>query len=66
MTSKHRIFTTSFASVYPLYLAKAERKGRTKSEGRYDGDRAGAAKRFPGKAGPENKPDDGVVMGWLQ
>ncbi len=29
---KHRIFTTSFASVYPLYVAKAERKGRTKSE----------------------------------
>lgn len=32
MTAKHRIFTTSFASVYPLYVAKAERKGRTKSE----------------------------------
>ena len=32
MTSKHRIFTTSFASVYPLYVAKAEKKGRTKSE----------------------------------
>jgi hypothetical protein len=28
----HRIFTTSFASVYPLYVAKAERKGRTKAE----------------------------------
>ena len=28
----HRIFTTSFASVYPLYIAKAERKGRTKEE----------------------------------
>ena len=28
----HRIFTTSFASVYPLYVAKAERKGRTKTE----------------------------------
>lgn len=28
----HRIFTTSFASVYPLYLAKVERKGRTKAE----------------------------------
>jgi hypothetical protein len=26
---KHRITTTSFASVYPLYVAKAERKGRT-------------------------------------
>ena len=32
MTTKHRIFTTSFASVYPLYVAKAERKGRTKDE----------------------------------
>ncbi|WP_017792044.1 DUF2200 domain-containing protein [Leucobacter salsicius] len=28
----HRIFETSFASVYPLYLAKVERKGRTKDE----------------------------------
>lgn len=28
----HRIFTTSFASVYPLYVAKAERKGHTKAE----------------------------------
>ena len=28
----HRIFRTSFASVYPLYLAKVERKGRTKAE----------------------------------
>ena len=28
----HRIFTTSFASVYPLYIAKAERKGRTKAQ----------------------------------
>ncbi|WP_307837203.1 DUF2200 domain-containing protein [Aeromicrobium sp. YIM 150415] len=27
-----RIFTMSFASVYPLYLAKVERKGRTKAE----------------------------------
>ena len=25
----HRIFTTSVASVYPLYLTKVERKGRT-------------------------------------
>ena len=32
MVTKHRIFTTSFASVYPLYVAKAERKGRTKAE----------------------------------
>jgi hypothetical protein len=29
---KPRIYSTSFASVYPLYIAKAERKGRTKSE----------------------------------
>ena len=28
----HRIFTTSLASVYPLYVAKVERKGRTKAE----------------------------------
>ncbi|MCX6502761.1 MAG: DUF2200 domain-containing protein [Microbacterium sp.] len=28
----HRIFTTSFASVYPLYVAKLERKGRTRAE----------------------------------
>jgi hypothetical protein len=28
----HRIFTTSFASVYPAYVAKVERKGRTKDE----------------------------------
>jgi hypothetical protein len=27
-----RIFTTSVASVYPLYVAKVERKGRTKAE----------------------------------
>jgi hypothetical protein len=32
MTTKHRIFTTSFASVYPLYVAKAEKKGRTQAE----------------------------------
>ena len=30
--TQHRIYTTSFASVYRLYLAKAERKGRTKAE----------------------------------
>ena len=29
---KHRIFTTSFSSVYPLYVQKAERKNRTKAE----------------------------------
>jgi hypothetical protein len=28
----HRIYKTSFASVYPLYMAKAEKKGRTKAE----------------------------------
>lgn len=30
--TKHRIFTTSVASVYPHYIAKAERKGRKKTE----------------------------------
>lgn len=30
--TKHRIFTTSFASVYPHYIQKAERKNRTKAE----------------------------------
>lgn len=30
--SKHRIYTVSFASVYPYYVAKAEKKGRTKVE----------------------------------
>lgn len=30
--SNHRIFGTSVASVYPHYVAKAERKGRTKEE----------------------------------
>ena len=28
----HRIFTTSFASVYPLYVTKVVRKGRTQAE----------------------------------
>ena len=28
----HRIYTTSFASVYPHYITKAEKKGRTKEE----------------------------------
>jgi hypothetical protein len=28
----HRIYATSFASVYPHYVAKAERKGRSKAE----------------------------------
>ena len=31
-TTGHRIFSTTVASVYPLYLAKVERKGRTKDE----------------------------------
>lgn len=30
--TKHRIYTTSFASVYPHYVTKAEKKGRTKAE----------------------------------
>ena len=30
--TKHRIYSTSFASVYPHYLTKAEKKGRTKAE----------------------------------
>lgn len=30
--AKHRIFTTSFAKVYPLYVQKAERKNRTQAE----------------------------------
>ena len=30
--AKHRIYTTSVASVYPHYLAKVEKKGRTKRE----------------------------------
>jgi hypothetical protein len=28
----HRIYTTSFASVYPHYVQKAAKKGRTKAE----------------------------------
>lgn len=28
----HRIYTTSFASVYPHYVTKAEKKGRTQAE----------------------------------
>ncbi|MCF3944509.1 DUF2200 domain-containing protein [Oceanobacillus alkalisoli] len=30
--AKHRIYTMSFASVYPHYITKAEKKGRTKEE----------------------------------
>ncbi len=29
---KHRIYSVSVASVYPHYVAKAEKKGRTKAE----------------------------------
>lgn len=32
MDKRQRIFKTSFASVYPLYVQKAEKKGRTKQE----------------------------------
>lgn len=32
MTTKHRIYTMTFSSVYPLYIAKAEKKGRTQDE----------------------------------
>lgn len=32
MTAKHRIYTMTFSSVYPHYVAKAEKKGRTKTE----------------------------------
>ncbi len=30
--AEHRIFTTAFSSVYPLYVQKAERKGRSQDE----------------------------------
>lgn len=30
--AKHRIYSISFASVYPHHIAKAEKKGRTKAE----------------------------------
>ena len=29
---QHRIFTTPFSSVYPLYVQKAQKKGRTQDE----------------------------------
>ncbi|XXF80031.1 DUF2200 domain-containing protein [Myxococcaceae bacterium GXIMD 01537] len=32
MDKKPRVFTMSFGSVYPLYVQKAEKKGRTKEE----------------------------------
>jgi hypothetical protein len=31
-TTKHRLYAMAFASVYPAYVAKAERKGRTRAE----------------------------------
>ena len=30
--SEHRIFSTEFSKVYPLYVQKAERKGRSQQE----------------------------------
>lgn len=30
--TEHRIYTIPFATIYPLYIAKAEKKGRTKQE----------------------------------
>ncbi|HEY0908209.1 MAG TPA: DUF2200 domain-containing protein [Candidatus Paceibacterota bacterium] len=30
--TNHRIYTMSVAKVYPMYIAKAEKKGRTKDE----------------------------------
>src|SRR5690625_1786749 len=30
--AKHKIYTMSFAKVYPHYVTKAEKKGRTKAE----------------------------------
>ncbi|MFT3866895.1 MAG: DUF2200 domain-containing protein [Nibricoccus sp.] len=32
MNTKHRIYTMPFAKVYPLLVAKVEKKGRTKAE----------------------------------
>ncbi|TXG76812.1 DUF2200 family protein [Patescibacteria group bacterium] len=32
MKQQHRIYAMAFASVYPLYVAKAVKKGRTKKE----------------------------------
>jgi hypothetical protein len=32
MTTKHRIYTIPVANVYPYYIEKAEKKGRTKAE----------------------------------
>lgn len=30
--SEHRIYSLPFSSIYPLYIAKAEKKGRTQEE----------------------------------
>lgn len=30
--TEHRIYAIHFATIYPLYIAKAEKKGRTKQE----------------------------------
>jgi len=30
--TQHRIFKTTFAKIYPMYVQKAERKGRTRDE----------------------------------
>ena len=32
MTTKHRVFSMTFAKVYPLYVDKAEKKGRSQAE----------------------------------
>jgi hypothetical protein len=32
MSATHRIFTTPVSAVYPFYIARAEKKGRTKAE----------------------------------
>ena len=32
MTPKHKVFAMKFASIYPMYVAKAERKNRTRKE----------------------------------
>ncbi|MDB5224946.1 MAG: hypothetical protein JWO43_568 [Candidatus Adlerbacteria bacterium] len=32
MITKHRLYTMSVARVYPLYITKVEKKGRTKKE----------------------------------
>ena len=32
VTKKYRIYTMIFAHIYPMYIAKVERKGRTKAE----------------------------------